>query len=384
MSEETTPTSVTAGMSRPLATRLVADQDVGPPVGERVDDPLRRAAVLDDVAVEARHAQPGERLADLAFDAFGPAAEIADPRRAARRTARRERRRPAAVVTAQRRPGLVVDERPLAVGAGLDVAAVATEDDRRRPAPVEDEDRLLAGRRVETGQGRGQRPRQQARAGRPPAPRAGRRPRRSGRRRPGGPAGRPDRTRRLARPADALDRGRRRPEDDRRAGQLGQRDRRVARLEPWRPVALVRRVVLLVDDDQPDIGQGRDDRQPRPDDDVDVAGPDPPPLVGPLALAEARVEQRDPRVEIGAEPIDERQRQGDLRGRAPAPGGRPRAPRRWPRRRSRSCRRPSRHRAGAVVGSRGGDRGPDALDGLGLGRAAGRCSAGARRAARPA
>ena len=71
--------------------------------------------------------------------------------------------------------------------------------------------------------------------------------------------------------------------------------------------------MLLVDDDQPDVGERRDDRQPRPDDDVDVAGPDPPPLVGPLALAEARVDERDPRVEVGPEPIDERQRQGDLR-----------------------------------------------------------------------
>ena len=46
-------------------------------------------------------------------------------------------------------PGLVVDERPLAVRAGLDRAAVPAHDDRRGPAAVEDEDRPLAARGVE-------------------------------------------------------------------------------------------------------------------------------------------------------------------------------------------------------------------------------------------
>ena len=45
--------------------------------------------------------------------------------------------------------GLVVDERPVAVGARLDVAAVAAHDDRRRAAPVDHEDRAVAVRGVE-------------------------------------------------------------------------------------------------------------------------------------------------------------------------------------------------------------------------------------------
>ena len=49
-----------------------------------------------------------------------------------------------------------------------------------------------------------------------------------------------------------------------------------------------------------------------PDDDVDVAGPDPPPLVGPLAVAEPRVDERDAGVEVGPQPVDERQGEGDL------------------------------------------------------------------------
>ena len=107
------------------------DEHVEPAVGEGVDDALRRAPALDDVAVQPADAQPGEALADLALDAFRAAAEVADPRRGAGRAARRERRRPTAVVAAQRRAGLVVDERSLAVRAGLDVAAVAAQHDRR-------------------------------------------------------------------------------------------------------------------------------------------------------------------------------------------------------------------------------------------------------------
>ena len=97
------------------------DEDVETTVGEGVDDPFRGAAVLDDVAVEAADAQTREGVADLALDPFRAAAEVADPGRCAGRAARRERRRPPAVVAAQGRPGLVVDERTLAVRAGLDV-----------------------------------------------------------------------------------------------------------------------------------------------------------------------------------------------------------------------------------------------------------------------
>ena len=194
--------------------------------------------------------RPGNVLADLALDPFGAAAEVADPRRAAGRAARRERRRPAAVMAAQRRPGLVVDERPLAVGAGLDVAAVAAQDDRRGPAPVEDEDRLLACRRVEAGERRRQRARQQ-----PALPGRQLRTqvddldgRRGADRR--APAGRPGRTRPLrARPtlstAGVAD-----PRTTAAPASAAERDRHVARLEPRRPVALVGRVVLLVDDDR--------------------------------------------------------------------------------------------------------------------------------------
>ena len=90
-------------------------------------------------------------------------------------------------------------------------------------------------------------------------------------------------------------------------------DGRVARLQPRRAVALVGRLVFLVDDDEADLGERSDDGQPRPDDDVDVAGPDPSPFVGPLPFPEPGMDERDAGVEVRAEPIDERERQGDLR-----------------------------------------------------------------------
>ena len=110
----------------------------------------------------------------------------------------------------------------------------------------------------------------------------------------------------------AVDRGRRRPEHHRGTGQPGELDGRVARLDPRRPVALVRRLVLLVDDHEADVGERREDGQPRPDDDRHRSRPDPPPFVGSLAVTQARMDERDIRVEIGAQPIDERRRERDL------------------------------------------------------------------------
>ena len=101
-------------------------------------------------------------------------------------------------------------------------------------------------------------------------------------------------------------------QDDRRPGQLGQPDRAVAGLQSGRPIALVGPFVLLVDDDQAQLREWRQDRQPRPDQDVDRAGPNPPPLVGPFAFAEARMEEPDPGIEIGPQAVHDRQGQGDL------------------------------------------------------------------------
>ena len=88
-------------------------------------------------------------MPQLLLDALGAAAQVADAHRAAGRAAPRHRRRGAAVVAAQRHDRGVEDERPLALRADLDVAAVAAEHDAGRAAPVDEQDGALAGRPVE-------------------------------------------------------------------------------------------------------------------------------------------------------------------------------------------------------------------------------------------
>src|SRR6185503_10820740 len=104
-------------------------------IGERIDDPFRRALALDDVPIEAADTQRREPLAHLALDALGAAAEVADARGAAARAARRHGPRPSAVVASERAARLVIDERPRAIRARRHVAAVAAEHDRGRAAP---------------------------------------------------------------------------------------------------------------------------------------------------------------------------------------------------------------------------------------------------------
>ena len=208
--------------------------------------------------------------------------------------------------------GLVEDERPVAVRARLDVAAVAAQHDRRGPAAVDDEDRLVAAARIQRRERRGQPARDQPAIAVPKLlaevddfdrRRLARRPRRQD-----DPAICP-----VASPPDAVDRRRRAAEDDGRPRQLAELDRGVAGLEPRRPVALVGGLVLLVDDDDADVAERGEDREPRPGHDVDVAGPDPPPLVGALAVRQPRMDQRDPDAEVRPEPVDDRHRERDLR-----------------------------------------------------------------------
>ena len=70
--------------------------------------------------------------------------------------------------------------------------------------------------------------------------------------------------------------------------------------------------MLLVDDHEADVGERREDGQPRPDDDRHRSRPDPPPFVGSLAITKARMDERDVRVEVGSQPVDERRRERDL------------------------------------------------------------------------
>ena len=76
---------------------------------------------------------------------------------------------------------------------------------------------------------------------------------------------------------------------------------------------LVGALVLFVDDDQPEIGEGQEQSRPRADDRVRFAARHGPPQ--PLALAgrDCRVPLGWPRAEAGGEAIEELRRQRDLR-----------------------------------------------------------------------
>ncbi len=209
-------------------------------------------------------------------------------------------------------PRLVIDEGPLAFGTGLDMAAVAAQDDGCGPPSVDRQDRLVAVGKVETLDRLDETARQQpAVTGPKLLAEINDLDDRAGAGRPGGqddPA-----VAALSRAPHALHRRRGAAKDDGGTGQLAEPDRDIPRLDPGRPVALVGRVVLLVDDDQPDVGERGEDRESRPHHDVDIGRPDPPPLVRPLALAEAGMDEGHADGEIRAETVDEGHGQRDLR-----------------------------------------------------------------------
>ena len=86
----------------------------------------------------------------------------------------------------------------------------------------------------------------------------------------------------------ALHRRRRRAENGERASLPRAHDGDIAAVVARRLFLLVRAVVLFVDDDQPDVRERREHGRAGSDDDVDVAAPDPVPLIVALAVREAR------------------------------------------------------------------------------------------------
>ena len=113
-------------------------------------------------------------------------------------------------------------------------------------------------------------------------------------------------------PSPALHPRRRAPVDGDRSFQrraLG-RDRAcvVARIR----LLLERRVVLFVDDDEPELANGREDRGARADHDAGLAARDPLALVPALRVTERRVQDRDPVAEARGEPTHRLGREGDL------------------------------------------------------------------------
>ncbi len=191
------------------------------------------------------------------------------------------------------------------------MAAGAAEGERRVAAPVEEQERLLAARERRLDPGDRLR-RQPAAARRPLAFQVHGRDVGQGRR--AEPARQPQ-------PAIApglgvdprLDRGRGGGEHDRRLLEPRAHDAHVAGVVDDAVLLLVGALVLLVDDDQAEIGEGQKQRRARPDDRPRLPARDRAPGPLPLALGQARVPFRRPRAEPRREPVEELGGQRDFR-----------------------------------------------------------------------
>ena len=98
------------------------------------------------VAIEPRDARVGKALAHHRLQPFRAGAQPFDARLLARRAAVRDGRDAAAVVAHEARAPLVIRHRHRAAGATDDVPTRAAQRDGREPAPVEEQDALLARR----------------------------------------------------------------------------------------------------------------------------------------------------------------------------------------------------------------------------------------------
>ena len=120
----------------------------------------------------------------------------------------------------------------------------------------------------------------------------------------------------------AFKRGRGRAHHHHRAGQLGAHHGHIARVVARRFLLLVALVVLLVHQNQPQVGRGSKDRRARADDNGRVAAADATPLLAALLGRERGVQQRDLLPEGRVEQAGGLRRQADLRhqqdGRQPA------------------------------------------------------------------
>ena len=127
-------------------------------------------------------------------------------------------------------------------------------------------------------------------------------------------------------------------EDDWRLRELGAHHGDVARVVARILFLLVGRVVLFVDDDEAEVGDGREDGRARADDDARFAAADAMPLLGALVRRERGVEQRDLVAEGGVELRGHGGRQADLRHQQNGGAIRDRARAASRRGRRRSCR----------------------------------------------
>ena len=295
----------------PLRDHLRADEHVDLALLERGQRLGEHPAPAGTVAVEPLDPRAGQRLLHRLGHALGAEAGEAQVGPAARRARRRRLRLVTAVVAERRAPPLVQRERHRAVRAHGLLGALAAEEARGVAPPVQEDEALLAAREP-GGEGVAE-----------------------GRAEDGVAAGLEhgpavhDLDAREALRADALreeealvlapqrvrvrfDGGSGRAENHRAPLEARAHHRHVAAVVARALVLLVRPVVLLVDDDQPEIGNRREHRGARSDDHPRVALPDAPPLVVPLPRRELAVQHGHRPPEARPRGPQEHRRQADL------------------------------------------------------------------------
>ena len=271
-----------------------------------------RALPRDRVAIESRDPGPRQQLADVLLHTLRTDSELADARARALRADGGHAPAPPPAAVAEEPPVGVQGEGDLARRTRHHVPAVAAEDHRRQPAPIEIQDRLLSllDRLHERGP---QRARERAAISR------------------------------LQLEAEVHDRGRRerqvsdplaeaeqgelalgrcvvrrdprggRAQHHRGTGEAAQRQGRVHRVIPRRALLLVGGLLLLVDDDETRPRQRSEEGGARAND--EIAGPidDAAPLVVPLTGGQRAVQHRHAIAEARDEAADDLDRECDLR-----------------------------------------------------------------------
>ena len=232
--------------------------------------------------------------------------------RLAFRTLRRQRHRKAAMVADQPPPEAMIDQPGVAIRAGQTEAAGVAERQRRIAAAVEEQQRLLAALERDL-HGFGEPRRDEAPARRAFAP-AGRSASIDGRCWPPKRSGRCRCAVAAAPRVDlGLDRRRGRSQHDRNLRLARAHHRHVAGVIMHAVLLLVGGIVLLIDDDQAEIGIRQKQRRARADHDLDFARRDRGPGARALARRKLRMPFRRTHAEARGEAIEELRGERDLR-----------------------------------------------------------------------
>ena len=275
------------------------------------------APVAGRIGVEPEHPRRGDQLTDEGFDPLRARSMAGDRHRAAFGARLRDRFGVAAVVTADEVAPAVQDQRDVAVWAEHGRTAGAAAQVRGEPPAVEHHDGLRARTRIVAERAQCL---------------AGRRMERAAAARDVAHVEHLDRGQRqrvhALRQLESIELGPALGTRGRRAGQIdgtglggapaGDRPGVVAGI----PLLLVGGVVLLVDDDQAEVAERREDRRAGTDTDPGGPGTQSSPLVEPLALREPGVEHGDAVAEPGRDPADRLRGEADLgdeQDRAAAP-----------------------------------------------------------------